>query len=424
MLIHTPGERLKFIRLKLGLTQTGLGEELFISGSYISHMENGTTRIPEDFPPKLVEYMKVPKLLLPNEAFPVYNAELTRFMHMITHGDLEEAKALQPELAGAAEWSIEPYYKNKYLLFSSYYWRAVGDMEKFENTLLLLQDVAKDFDQEQLYWYERILGVQKQLKNQYKAALFHYRKAEELSKYVSVNDEVIAINIGLCLREMGYAVLSIEYLEMAQQIADGRGGIRFYLAIKCSLAINCSRLGKIDKATNLLYDCLREAKTKKDAEFLTGGIYCYLGMVYRAGKDNDKAIENFDNAIKCAKNGSEQYIFTLCHKASALFAAAKTNEAMKCVDEGLPISEPYPLWHTWFQTLKHFATVDDKTSRDYILNIAIPCFMEHGLHLPVIDFYLLLCRYHEGVSERKVGIKYLYAAFDMQKRLIEGDLSL
>jgi tetratricopeptide (TPR) repeat protein len=224
---------------------------------------------------------------------------------------------------------------------------------------------------------------------------------------------------------MDYPYLAVEYLEKVKINEVDTFIVRYGIVTQKRLAISYSKLGRTEKALELLQNCLRYVIEEKRGDKLTlGGVYRDIGRVYQDAGIINKALENFDVASQHFDKKSEAYQMCLCYKATLLRSNNRINEAMKCVDEGLPITTKGTLWHESLTAIKHSLNLEEKASREYLEWTSIPKLLEYGKHLLVMKCYEWLSSFYRGNKKHKPTHIYIQKATKIYKQLMEGDLSL
>ena len=356
---------------------------------------------------------------------------LQNWKRAIDYADMSKAKEQKPELEKGARASYSPSVTNFYDLHAADYYRAVGDMKAYEETMAALSKRTDQFSARHQYYYHCLLGAKAFVEKRYQDAIKAYKKAEELDKYKELRDVRFYYGMGISLSDRGYATRAIAYLEKADYLSKwskaygGRPNRRFSVYIDGYMASDLAKLGKIDEALEIL-DRRLVSETKRDSKEGIGYTYFSFGRVYYRTENYDKAIENFDSALKNLDKGTEAYMSCLSYKTASLIASSELAGAKKCAEKGLRVTTD-EYWKTLFDALKHSASLqDDPKSYIYLKETLIPKLQEYGKNEAVVHYYQQLSKFYFEFGSSEVAFKYSNLALEIHKKLhkelVEGDV--
>jgi len=422
----TLGRKMAVIRNKLKMTQKDLYMTTGTSISLIGQYENNKSPVSPDVFKKFKKELKLEDIPLSDDEVAAFKKDqLNAWNFMINFGDIEKAKELQPTLTYRVKWSHDVDLRNLFDLYSINYNCVIGEREEAGRLATDLKKREQSFTDEHLYWYYRYLGNLEHWNWRYKAAVTLYMKAEDIGNRYNLNDKALYYNVGNCFTYMDYPYRAIVYLEKVQIEKFDASNITFGFAVQRLLAINYSKLGRIDEALELIEGYRNYLMNeKKDYKLGFGRVYHCICLVYQEAGNYEKALENLDMAFRYCDEKSEQYIRNLCSKASLLRTINRNDEVAKCLSKGLPMVTEGTLWSEWLHALKHSLTLDKQSSVDYLEYTSIPRLRDYGKHALVIECHRWLSSYYKENGKYRPAGEYSDKAAEIYKKLMKGDLSL
>jgi len=224
---------------------------------------------------------------------------------------------------------------------------------------------------------------------------------------------------------MGYPILAIEYLDKAQLKDFDSFGMKYVFPLQKLIALNYSKIGKVDKAIDLINKYLEYIKKESENDKLRlGVIYLALGDVYQNAGDFEKALKNFEIASKNFDEEDEIYLECLCYKSSLLRTNNRNDEVKECLAKGLPMVAEGTLWYEWLYAIKHSLTLGEESSLMYMEWTAIPMLHKYGKHTVVMECCDWLGRHFIENRKYNPAWEYTSRARTIYRKLMEGDLSL
>jgi len=428
MIFH---KTLKNIRKKHGFTQEEFAKKLGCTVEQIVAIESNVKPATYIFVTLLRDKLKLHNAPITESERSTLMNGLYNWKLAIDYADISTAKMLQPELEKSVRASYSPSAENFYDLYAADYYRAIGDMKAYEETMATLSQRTDEFSARHLYYYQRLVGARAFVEKRYQEAIKAYKKAEALDKNNEWHDVRFYFGMGMSLSDRGYATRAIAYLEKAKhqamwnKVYNGRRNSRFDVYIDGYLASDLAKIGKIDDALKIL-DKRLEIEMGKNSEQGMGYTYFSFGRVYYRVKNYDKAIINYDKALLCLDVDSDAYIASLFQKAMSLDASNKKVEASKIAKKGLSITTD-ELWKTLFDALAHSTSLyDDPKSSIYLKETLIPKLLDHGQYEVAMYYYKQLSDFYYEEGNSDVALKYSNHAVDIneliRKDLIEGDM--
>jgi len=339
--------------------------------------------------------------------------ETTQQLHLwrdsLFYGEWEKARVHQAQLAQKiAEERDE--IKNWYDLYSLNYYRVMEMPDCLAAVMQRLEARQADFDQAQMYWYLRQLGIRDMTASYYNDAMAHFVKAETLGNNLGLNkDEGLYVNMGQCLTDMGYAAMAIAYLEKAQVQAAKRHNNNYSILTRSLLGLNYLRVGRIDESLQLQQGCLRDERRVNTASLTLVFLYRRLAQVYLAQKDYPRAMENINASLKNATAHKGAHNDSLYWKAQIFFSQGEKQAGMDCLTAGIWVEKRGTIYATMLHAAQHCHTMHKTKSRLYVKKFAIPKLERHGLYLPLMDCY-------EALGEHRL-------AFNLSEKLRKGEFT-
>ncbi|MCL2361467.1 MAG: helix-turn-helix domain-containing protein [Defluviitaleaceae bacterium] len=420
----TLANKIKQIREKKKLSQEALAKMMNYTRSYVSAWECEKRPITSEVLDTFRAAVGLPGVPLTNDEVIQYKHQLYDWRSNVVYGEFHKAKELQPILAQGAEWSCDKDLKALYDLFSASFYYSVGNAEAYKKVMGSLYAQKHDFNDEQLHWYYRLVGIRELTNRQYKRALNSFCEAEKLGNHLGLDDVMLNYNIANCLTNMGYVSLAIKYLEAAQKMAKETPIHRFDGYIRLLIAANYSNSGRCHEAIAILYDCIRDERERYGTNSALSGMYHRLAIAYSKLEDTTNALKYLDEAALCIteNKGSHNYNFYL--RARILLTDNKIDEGMDCLDKGLQLADKGTLYHTLLSSLKHSMLLNANQSRLHMEKVAIPCLLSYGKYQDAASYYYKLGKFYEQQQKYKQSAEYSFLAYELSNKLIKGDIEL
>jgi transcriptional regulator with XRE-family HTH domain len=412
--------KLVAIRKLLNLTQEYIANETGFSVSYISKIENAKKPPDDDFINQYKIALGAPDLPLTEDEEAQFKQRLYAWKATVTSVEPEKAKIEQIKLQKCIDLTLSNDLKNLFYIFSVGFYRITNENELLENQMIKLKDLSNTFSDEQLYWYNRQIGVQALLDLQYRTALDSLLLAEQKGSLLNLNNDTIYYSIAHCLTDMGYAFGAIKYVEKSQERANIEKDYTYDVYRRYFLAENYTFLGRYKEALELLNSCLRDENKKTDANLSISLIYRRIAMVYYYMNDYKKALENIDITFTLINAENKSYKDNLYYKAMILIENNKIEQAVICLDEAIQMTEGNPLKNVLYNALKHTTTLFNETSLNYVGNVAIPQLKFYEKNMALIDCYKKLGIHYEK-KNLKLSLKYFKSAYELSEKLRKGE---
>ncbi|MCL2404269.1 MAG: helix-turn-helix transcriptional regulator [Defluviitaleaceae bacterium] len=413
------------IRVALKKTQLDLAIAMGYSSSLIGNYENGRCPVSADVLIAFRQETHMTDVPITDSEVEAMKNELRAWNDTVTYGDIKLAAELYHILARRVRWSYDTGLQTLFDLFCTKYYFRLGKKDEYDRLFVALSKMEDGLDGELLYWYYCLCGFCYHTQWRYKQALAMYFKAEAVGNRLHVNDRALYYNIGSCLINCGYPYLAVMNFEKFQVYKYDLASVRLGFATQKLLAIGYSKIGKTNKAIQMLNDC-REYVTnnKSDDNPTLYEIYFSLGKVFHEAGDYDKAHENLNKASHYCNKNDESYVEYLCYAATFFREYNKTDKAIECLNKCIPLVAKGTLWYEWLHALKHSVTLDDKASADYMVWTAIPALHEYGMCTVVMKCFDWLSKHYEEKGMYKPALKYANEASNIFYMLMKGNLAL
>jgi len=238
-------------------------------------------------------------------------------------------------------------------------------------------------------------------------------------KALEHQDESIYYNIGHCLTDMGYASRALEYLNQSLAIANSKNN-HDTVYTRYFIAENYVYTGRATEALEMLTNCLRDEKAKKDKDRTVATIQCRIGRAYAYLGNHKTALAEYEKIRKLTRFKSKLPPHVIYFKAISLNGCNRKTEALQCIDEGIIDSIDGSNINIALRTIKCLYTINQSDSVLSLINELIPSLISFEHNFLLIQCYEELHK-HFSRTSTKVALDYLTKAYLLSEKLRKGD---
>ena len=407
-------DKIKRLREANDFSQLGLSELMNYGSTYMNLIENGRRKFTPESLASFRNLLDLNGVPLTGKEIDAFKQTLHAYKDAYMIGDVETAKAQVPELEYYVNASLDVGLQNLFTLYSAIHNRVLRRLDVMDVQLEFLKSRAAGFNEEERYWYHRVLGIRQLAAHNYKAALNHFFDAEKLSNPRKIKDIGLSYCIAFCLVTMGNTWLAESYLDMAAKDIAQTYNNRYSSWLIIAKAMHLQNTCQFSSAIFLMESSINEDMAKIEARRLTSAFYACLAEAYRGKGDLPKAMENSCLAIThCAKD-SICYPYTLYVKALVLYDMGCFDECLEYVNDALAfVPSDANVDGLRLRSLKEKLTLNTLESLEYIEYEAIPKFLERGMHLEVIYYANHLVQHFEKKHVYKKALYYAKLKFEL-----------
>jgi len=396
------GEKIKLIRHAKDVTQQQLVENLSITRSRLSQIENdedyGHDDVSSDTLMQIRKALNLEALPLTEAQREGFKADLAKWSDVITANKFEEAKEMRKKLSAI---TFAPFDEELNTFFNLIDCKLVLSLRDIPTAETILDTVANkylgDLPPEFLGYYYRNKSMVCALHHQHQDALVFMTKAFKLMSNVK-QDAVDYYGMGVRNYNVGYIRRSIMFLEEALKLCANEPGSVWERYIKYDLVRSYIGLKDLDDAAELLDKMHKEAKDSGDNKFLCD-VLIFYGYMRRVSGYTPSAHGYLNEAMEYVDKESKQYLEVLYQKARCYIADGGITVCEELLEEGKRLSKDNKHATIMFDSLKHLTTLKKDESIEYLETVTLPHLLNEVQDYPVaLEYSKLLQKYYEQKS--------------------------
>lgn len=421
------GKIIKFERIKKGMTQAELADGI-ISVSHLSKIENNHTEPSEEIKECLLERLQ---LDLSNENVFFDDSiknKLNEWKALIIKHDYNAAseiyKNLKIEINKTNEFSLLIYFKLFEVLFLQNSLKKEVDNHYIESIV----QFENDLNDEQRYFYKKVLGDYFYYKEDYITSLQHLKDAQQLLFVVSEKEEEADFNyiFALVNSHLENLYAALEYGKRALELYQKLYNFKYCIKCHILISIQYSRLRLFSNGKASLLEARQLALTIGYEEIL-GTINHNLGHIFSLEGNSQKALELFKESYKM-KNETMGKLVTVKSIIQEFMKRFDNSQALNWTDQALElIKEDRTKYQSVYLEIKMYKYVlqgETTNFESFILNEALPYANSKGnLELKAL-FMEYLADYYRDLGKYKNACNYYIKSKDIYKKLKFGGIIL
>ena len=396
------GEKIKLIRHAKDVTQQQLVENLSITRSRLSQIENdedyGHDDVSSDTLMQIRKALNLEALPLTEAQREGFKADLVKWSDIITAQKFEDAKEMRQKLSAITFAPFDEELNTFFSLIDCKLVLYLGGISVAETILASIESkYMDDLPPAFLSYYYRNKSTIYTLRHQHQDALTLMTKAFNLMFNVK-QDAVLYYGMGVRYYNVGYIRRSIMFLEEALKLCENEPGSVWERYIKCALVRNYIGLNDLDDAAELLDKMHKEAKDSGDHQFLCE-VLVYYGYMRRVSGYTPSAHGYLDEAMKYVDKESGLYMEVLYQKARCYIADGGFTVCEDLLRAGKWVSKGNRHWTVLFESLGHLTTLKNDESIEYLETVTLPHLLNEVTQYDIaLDYCKTLQKHYEQKS--------------------------
>ena len=423
----TLGEKLKQVRRDKGLSQDNVAYAVDNHTSIISRIENGHIDPPPELLDAIRKFLDIQSApLLPFE-LELYNEKLLMWESLLDANRLDDAKAMQAELAHILSLPFEHDMILKYKMLMVRFFFKQPDFAAAEENFRQAEPLLPYASNDTLILYYSNKAFMYSTKLDYKASYKYYQKTLELFGDRPPSARILEATAYICCF-LGKYHHGIRYIQHARVLYEGdRTNFRGY-HLDENLALCYAAVGETMKAANLFEMSYRQAVLNGN-EIFQGITLLNISSITKKRGNYEKALEQQNKALELfTKNMSiiiahDKSLYVTAVFAKAILQAKMNMDNTDTIALGRPLAEGDETLTIMLDTAYHLSNLGSTDSEKYLEDIAIPHLMQHK---PIDkSLHLELCKELEAhYKKKKSKTKAAYMAViirDIYEEMFMGE---
>ncbi|MCL2362803.1 MAG: helix-turn-helix domain-containing protein [Defluviitaleaceae bacterium] len=423
----TVGEKIYALRTRHKISQLILSELIRMRQSGISDVENDRKEYTQIQVEKTKVVFNIVGLPITKRECIIYRERIYHFRDLIGAGRLDEARVIYNEIANID--NLEPCDFHmvvlckmigvRFLIADKNYAAAEKVLQKYE------KHIGKMNNEGRYHFYHSIASLSIR-QGHYDKALNFYLKAYKLvvnqEKLLLKDDAWLYYSIAWCYSYLAIPYRALVFWQKARQTHSEIKADSFNLYIDHEITLNYLQTNQFEDAERLLNRYMTTTESIKNDYFVGMNLFGF-GYLHRQRENWATAIEYFDKASKYLPDGTDNYYASLYHKIYCTIHFRTFAEAGRLLKQVKTICGDNKLWLSYFEALGHYLIIsrhmtsyDIDDSVEYILNVAIPYFINKYDYLIAIDYYTLLEKRYEKLDSMMKSLQMAKAIRDLNKR--------
>ncbi|QTM98473.1 tetratricopeptide repeat protein [Sediminibacillus dalangtanensis] len=409
------GNRIKYYRKKMCLTQSELSEGI-ISNSYLSKIENGFVKPPDEIINLLCKKLKIDPVSEKSERM---NKICNIWFQNLFEQNLEEMKKNFHQINSHHDLITD---NNVLLLIDIHklrYYILLKDKKKAHEQYQYLKSHSKNLSGNQKYYWLKFRGYYFFYNLAYQKALESFQEAKDYINDVCHSQlkekGSLYYMIALSASHTNQSFFTFKYANKALKYYQ-----KYYNLKKCAqchilLGITYLRINDIKNSLESYQSAQYIAEKTDDEELLSISVQ-NIGNLYSKINHSPKALEYFLKSYELRANKPKPHHITpIASLMKEYYQIGDLRNAEKWMKTGLSLLSHIKTSHIYqheFDVYKHLIKGDNDALEELILNKIIPFLESKGLHHQKFSYYKLLGEHY--FSKRKYKLSAMYFNFAME----------
>lgn len=418
------GAKIRYFRQMKGITQEQLASGI-CSIPYLSKIEHGLAQPSEELVEHLCKELGVSLDQVDDEdKITEVTNKLQEWYREMRIRDFEQVEKKKLLLEHEFQSIENPSLLTTYLLYQFRYHILKQELDKSNTLLEQLYVVQESLNHQLEFYYHYFLGLYYYQLKKFAESLEAYKKAEKLSKTMSLDIGEISefyYQKALVHGRLYQVALSNNHAVKALALFNQEYNFKRSADIEVLLGINNFRILNYEEATNHLKNALKYAESF-NAKFLKSIVFHNLGLVSAAMGLSIEALDYYKSGLQCiSENSSEDIVQTIYLIAIEYNKLDKVDEAKKWLSQGLEQA----LENEVINYVYHFKILDHQVKQSFnseyeslLKDEAIPYFQEKQSWKYVTDYCEKLADYFNHHSHYKNASYFYRLANDARKKII------
>jgi len=428
------GEKIYSIRTAMGLSQDNLAYALNTTKMSVSRLERGETQCSEATLVAIKKFLGIEKAPLLDHELQIYRSRIQVWQELIGVDRLDEARAMQSEMAVILNLPFEHDLYQLYLATECWLLNREYNFEDMAAKLSALEEILDNSSAEVLNIYHRCKGFLCMVQGEHKNSHTHLTKALAYAEACMKTDVAALFTLGQLYYTLGKIYQAIICFELVRAQSNDslvhRRGMWLYQKLAGCYCV----VRDYSKAEALFNAALAKARALNDEETI-GDVLSNMGTLYVLMGQIDKGMAIIEQGLEYIASNTGMHVHTLLNKVDCLISI---NEHDKCrevlehikamLDQGLQCDLSFMQGRAEFDTFielaEHQLNLDDINSVKYIQDVAIPNFRASGstLHTAILLCERLEAYYIKKRTKTKANA-IAAVARDIYREMYEGEIN-
>ncbi|GBF12376.1 tetratricopeptide repeat protein [Tepidibacillus sp. HK-1] len=335
------GDKIRYYRIKKGLTQSQLAEGI-CSKSYLSKIENNLEVPHKEVVGFIFERLGLSSMEEDLESIETIKNKLQEWYEVIISREKDMAIEMEKAIRKEVKKIEEPTILIDYQLFSLRYQLLLRNLHEAENIIDELKIVENGFSEQQTYYFYTFYGLYKYMKNDLLESLEYYSKAEKISQDIHITEPELNYLLSLVHSRLYHITFAIHYANSSLELFNHNMDYMRSIETQSILSINYIRLHEYEKAEHYLNNSLKTA-IKLNDPYLLSNIYHNLGYLFSKMNRHEQAIDYYIKSCKLKKGQYDRITNTIFYMVESYLAINSFGKAKEWLEKGIKIAEDISL---------------------------------------------------------------------------------
>ncbi|MED2971722.1 helix-turn-helix transcriptional regulator [Fictibacillus sp. B-59209] len=400
------GKKIYFYRIKKGLTQKAACEGI-CSVSYLSKIENNSITASPEILQLLCERLDIETSYVSEEFIEQLKKEIFDWYQDIKYRNSEDAhrkfKEFQTQISQLNDLGLVNLFK----IFSVRYYIYIDEYDKAKELLKQLSKVKKMYTTEMEFYIFQFTAHYEYLMDNYKTALYYYKKAYLLANKLNILDPDMIYQIASISSRLGYFSQALYYAKTALEAFNAEANYSKSLDCHITLGIAYSRLTDFEAAKSHYLIALNAATFNPALKIMIPNILHNMGHSYYQAEQYDEAISVLKESFQ--KKKGKNTAGTICLIAYNFYKKNKIKETNQWIKKGYKATnEGINPTYIRLKTLEFKLLQQEQTEeyQQFIEEKAVPYLENKQDRLHLIEIYEELAIYYSNKFSYKNANHY------------------
>jgi len=417
-------EKLKLIRISMGLSQFQVAEALDTNETRVSRIERGIAECDGEI------LVRIRDLLDVKDA-PLLEHEMQIFMNRMWHlyalqldGRVSEAKETLKDLKCILKL---PFESNMCMIYNLLEIRLIlqeGHLPIAEEKIKALENtIMNDFSCTEV---SKLFYVCKSFiagyKGKYKNTLEYSLKTLEHESNFIATDKGTYITIGWAYYNLGKPFHAMVYLERAKIEYSSNPASKAIPVLNRNLADCYMMISELKKAKSIHEKSLMQSRLANDRTNISFTL-SRLSLVNEKMGDFGVALAHIDEALEILNTDNREaykpvYVDFIYYKTRYLRKLKQYDQCKKLIEEGKALPGCDELDTISFEAEKCLMNLKDTKSLDYIENVVIPYYRDDCLYDSALEYCKILEDHYVKQRSKMKALSITAVAKDILQRML------
>ncbi|MFA1822682.1 helix-turn-helix domain-containing protein [Virgibacillus oceani] len=404
------GSLIKLQRTKQNMTQGDLAKGI-VSLSYLSKIENLKTEASPEIIQALCTRLGIQ---IDNSLNSTIQEKCKEWYGMLfAVNDKEEIIAKYKEIQELMDENLT----ENLLMFEIHkvrYYLVVGELEKAEAKIKLLNDISGTFDNQHLFYWYKFKGNYNSVIGEFNSAMQLYKAAEEKINKIELEEKEQAdllYAIAVTHSNLRKTLEAIDYAKKALEVFMKE--YNFSRCAQCHIVLGISyrRIKLYANAIKNYNLALHLGKLNKDKHLILL-THQNLGHLYTTTRESKEAIKHFQAVLEDEGAHPVDHLYTIASLVSLYYSVENFEETRKTVNYGLKLLEEfgkyeeYKLYYYIIIAYDHLLKEEYKDFEKLMIDGFLPSLEKQKDYGNIAIYAELLAAHFEKFHKYKDATKY------------------